>query len=124
MARDLKKQRAAQAKWARDNPVAYDDPNRVARRTKIREAVDALKRNPCSDCGGTFPEVCMDFDHREGTVKKYPVSKMMATGYALRTILMEVEKCDLVCANCHRIRTFHEREYGNQYKRTTPSMLL
>ncbi len=65
--------------------------------------VEALKAAPCMDCGGTFPPECMDFDHVWGT-------KSLAVGVALQTRSMafvraEIAKCDLVCSNCHRIRT-------------------
>ena len=70
---------------------------------KRKVVTDALKDAPCSDCGGRFPPECMDFDHRPGTEKFRGVSKLAR--YRLEVLLAEVEKCDLVCANCHRIRT-------------------
>lgn len=60
---------------------------------------------PCADCHRTYPFCCMDFDHREGTVKSYNVGSMVAHGYSIDLIMTEIAKCDLVCANCHRIRT-------------------
>lgn len=47
----------------------------------------------------------MDFDHRPGKDKVQKVSTMFAAGWNLDVILAEISKCDLVCANCHRIRT-------------------
>lgn len=55
------------------------------------------------DCGGTFPPECMDFDHRPGEGKIMAVGRM--TGLARSRIEAEVAKTDLVCSNCHRIRT-------------------
>jgi hypothetical protein len=50
----------------------------------------------------------MQFDHRDPREKKYLVSQMV--GRAGRgTILAEVAKCDIVCANCHRERTYQRR---------------
>lgn len=54
------------------------------------------------DCGGTFPPECMDFDHVRG-VKEFAVSKSRFN--TMKRVLAEIAKCDLVCANCHRIRT-------------------
>lgn len=68
-----------------------------------------LKDKPCQDCGGKFPTCCMDFDHREGTTKSYNVGSMFAHHYARELIETEIVKCDLVCANCHRIRTRNRR---------------
>lgn len=73
--------------------------------------LDAIKNVPCLDCGRTFPPFCMDFDHVRGE-KLYNVG-CMAYSTAKRTlILAEIEKCDLVCANCHRIRTFRRSRKG------------
>lgn len=57
------------------------------------------------DCGGEFHPVCMQFDHR-GDDKKYKnISKM--TNYSMERIMEEIAKCDLVCANCHALRTYN-----------------
>lgn len=79
-----------------------------ARRQRVRGENQAWfveqKRNPCVDCKGEFPEVCMDFDHVRGN-KRMNLSQMMGMGYARKYLVAEIAKCDLVCANCHRIRT-------------------
>lgn len=74
------------------------------RRSEIRSWVAAQKSVPCADCGGRFPSVCMDLDHVRGE-KRFNV----AQGVYDRTfseVVEEVAKCDVVCANCHRVRTF------------------
>lgn len=67
-----------------------------------RSFIDWLKSIPCFDCGGQFPPECMDFDHRD------PSTKRRAPGAigSLNALQNEIMKCDLVCANCHRTRTF------------------
>lgn len=75
-----------------------------------------LKSNPCADCGGTFDSCCMDFDHREGTDKQYNIASMFAHHYSRELIEVELAKCELVCANCHRIRT-RDRRIGSGGKR-------
>lgn len=62
-----------------------------------------LKARPCLDCGGNFHYCQMDFDHVRGD-KVTEVSQ--ATGLSHELLLLEVAKCDLVCANCHRVRTY------------------
>jgi hypothetical protein len=69
-----------------------------------KRLVDELKRKPCADCERTFPSVAMDFDHIRGT-KKANIAQMMKQSYSLEAILDEIAKCELVCANCHRVRT-------------------
>ena len=72
------------------------------RARRNREFIAALKRKPCTDCGNTFPTECMDFDHVNGD-KRFLISQMAYWGR--ETILKEIAKCELVCSNCHRIRT-------------------
>lgn len=72
-------------------------------RQRWRDLLDHFKSGPCSDCGRKFPSVCMDFDHRDPSTKTYAIGDM---NYSMRkAFLEEVKKCDLVCSNCHRIRT-------------------
>jgi hypothetical protein len=70
-----------------------------------RRFIDYLKEAPCMDCGDSFPTECMDFDHRPDEQKSFSISSGIMYKYNREAILKEVAKCDLVCANCHRIRT-------------------
>lgn len=79
-------------------------------RAKKRAQVDELKRKPCADCGGTFHPFVMDFDHREGTAKTFNVSAGIPLGLSWNRIVEEAAKCDVVCSNCHRMRTFRRIE--------------
>lgn len=102
----------------------YRQPNRqrylaqvAERRRRLtarnRQMLQELKQRPCTDCGGSFPYYVMDFDHLGDKVGE--VSRM--TTYGSQRVLSEIAKCDLVCANCHRIRTF-----GRLKRRGTASM--
>jgi hypothetical protein len=77
--------------------------NRRARAT-INKLVAELKSHPCTDCGGRFPPFAMDFDHVRGT-KLGIISRMRVGRMAVAKILDEIDKCEIVCAVCHRIRT-------------------
>ena len=79
----------------------------IARKTRVyrerRIWIDALKKGPCADCKNQFPPAAMTFDHVRGRkIKK--ISQMLAS-YSKETILAEIAKCELVCANCHAIRS-------------------
>jgi len=74
--------------------------------------LDDLKRRACVDCGQGFPACAMDFDHVRPLQKRYTVSRMIGRA-GTATIMAEVAKCDIVCANCHRDRTFRRREAGS-----------
>lgn len=56
------------------------------------------------DCGKRYPSYVMDFDHRESKIRD--VSRMVSLGLGEATVLAEIAKCDVVCSNCHRERTF------------------
>ena len=72
------------------------------------DILDQLRSVPCVDCGGSFPQCAMDFDHRDPTTKVRSVTQMISNA-SIERILAEVAKCDIVCANCHRLRTFQRR---------------
>jgi hypothetical protein len=93
--------------WRARNPGRGNREKRNARNARWkagrREIVTELKRVPCAQCGGTFDPICMDFDHREGETKIADISAMMHA--PLERLFAEIAKCDVVCANCHRLRT-------------------
>ncbi len=58
----------------------------------------------CEMCGEDEP-VCLDFHHTSGD-KTASVGTLATGGYAKDTVLEEIEKCELLCANCHRKVTY------------------
>lgn len=58
---------------------------------------------PCADCGGFFPPCCMDFDHIDPSTKYENINGLKTA--KMEILIAEIKKCELVCANCHRIRT-------------------
>lgn len=72
------------------------------------ELLNRLRHVPCADCARSFPPCAMDFDHRRGVTKRVAVTRMIGRA-GVEAILEEVAKCDIVCANCHRLRTFTRR---------------
>lgn len=84
------------------NPKLLKAQKRIYRRRRLW--LDALKASAYQDCGGSFPPECMDFDHRDPALKSFGIGNGLSShGDAL--VLAEIAKCDLICANCHRIRT-------------------
>ena len=72
------------------------------------DLIAKLRDVHCLDCGGRFPFYVMQFDHRDPTEKSFMVSQMISHA-GPKTILAEAAKCDIVCANCHRDRTYRRR---------------
>lgn len=69
-----------------------------------RALVYAMKAGPCHDCERRYPHYVMDFDHPPGALKTIAISALM-TRASLQKVREEVARCDLVCSNCHRLRT-------------------
>jgi len=104
---DPEKRKAyAREHYARNKPkyLLTAKSHRQETREKIRGIIAETKAVPCMDCGGSFPVVCMDFDHRDPGTKNHNVSDLVKVG-SVRILEEEIAKCDIVCANCHRIRT-------------------
>ena len=76
--------------------------------TRNRNVVrEYLQKHPCTDCGNNNL-VVLDFDHVRGE-KVANISKMVSIGSSLVSLLREIEKCEVRCANCHRIVTAQRR---------------
>lgn len=75
-------------------------------RTKRLEFVNSLKNKPCTDCGIKYPPYVMEFDHLGNEKKFKEISVMVRQTYSEERILNEIKKCELVCSNCHRQRTY------------------
>jgi hypothetical protein len=70
-------------------------------------------KTPCMDCDKVFDWCVMDFDHRPKEAKEFAIGKVgniKATPHAIAKIEKEIAKCDLVCSNCHRVRTWITRQ--------------
>lgn len=98
----------AQCKGCRKNhpsqtPQATLD--RVLRtRQRNRQFIwDYYSTHPCLDCGESDPLV-LEPDHCNG-IKLANVSKLVHNTRSIKVIQAEIDKCEIVCANCHRRRT-------------------
>ena len=99
----------------------------MARRAPRQAIADEAKRKSgCVDCG-LRPEVLqvLEFDHREDEEKLFDVSDRMTSGN-LDDLRREIAKCDVVCANCHRIRTVKRNQFGATFggRRVVRSQIL
>jgi hypothetical protein len=98
------KRRLYSANWRSRNPEYARSKSSVRHRER-KAFVDWLKGLPCTDCATLFPPVCMDFDHVRGK-KVINVGNMLLWNW--ERFAEEILKCEIVCSNCHRIRT-HRR---------------
>lgn len=72
---------------------------------KSRALIKAAKDIPCADCKIKYPFYVMDYDHISPDKKFDLGGSWMSMGY--QQIEEEIKKCEVVCSNCHRIRTYN-----------------
>ena len=80
---------------------------RQLRHERTQFLIEFFATHPCADCGETDP-VVLEFDHVNAENKRFEIGAALAYR-AWETILEEIEKCEVVCANCHRRRTARRR---------------
>lgn len=90
--------------------ILYRQPCKRCRKIKYQKMctwVESFKNKPCMDCGGWFASCQMQFDHRNPLEKKFQIS--LLGGRSKISLYNEIKKCDVVCANCHCLRTQRRR---------------
>ena len=124
---NIEKERLRKRKWYEENVEKsrlkckkYREENYVEinekRRKKIRERKDKLvqsKGGRCEHCQQSFshPHV-YDFHHKDPTTKEFSIGYALTrTNIPIEDLLKEVDKCLMLCANCHRIE--HVRLRGD-----------
>ena len=88
---------------------------RIARQAYLHERyeqrrafIDKIKAVPCAVCGLEYPSYVMEFHHRNPMTKDFKISTSLVY-YNAKVIMQEIAKCDILCANCHRMK-----EWGTQ----------
>ena len=104
-----------QREWKKRNPGKYTKYMRRYKEThrgvlvergrirqrKYRDWMDGIKvgHGGCHNCGEKDP-CCLDFHHRDPEMKSFNVGS--TCNVSQKALESEIEKCDIVCANCHR----------------------
>lgn len=68
------------------------------------------RQGKCVNCGNNDYRV-LEFSHRDPTTKKGNIADLASRPVGVTTLTEEMKKCDLECANCHRIKTYKENGY-------------
>ena len=108
------KQKEAQRKHYLINKEKYSQRSREYKQKNIDYVRELKESTPCHDCGKKYPYAVMDFHHLNSDDKEFEINHMLRNTYSMKKILVEMEKCIILCANCHRIRT---------YRKTSPTPL-
>ena len=103
--------RKTDAAGYKKNKIWYDERNRKVKIVN-KEFVRSAKDVPCADCGLKYPPYVMDFDHLNSAIKVNNISAMAGQGWSLKRIKEEIDKCEVVCSNCHRIRTWNRAQHS------------
>lgn len=106
----------AMGKYEIDREIAHrkeiNDRKRYKERAIARGRAlvqEYFEAHPCIDCGESDP-VVLDFDHRNPEEKTMGIADLIGINQASNeTLLREIEKCDVRCANCHRRKHYQER---------------
>ena len=112
--------------------VALTTPTKIYRRHKCsvcylkakqvvrdghRKRFNSIKEERvCHDCGIKDKRV-LDFHHKKGSNKEFAISSFVEGGCGVERILKEIEKCVVLCANCHRIRHYEEKRSYSRFSR-------
>ena len=64
---------------------------------------DLKSKTPCAHCGKIVDPSCLDYHHLDRNTKKEPVSVLVRGNWSIEIIQKEIDKCDALCSNCHRI---------------------
>ena len=89
---------ACMGTWAGNKKTEYHRNRRIS----VVEWLKSL-RTYCKDCGETN-SIVLDFHHRNANEKSFSLTGSFCYSRSRDAILKEIKKCDVLCANCHRIR--------------------
>ena len=83
------------------------EQRRLKRKERKQEAI-AYKGGKCNDCGGEFHPSVYEFHHLNPLDKDHEPGSLLR--YSWKRLVAELDKCVLLCANCHRVRHWREDE--------------
>lgn len=101
-------QKEISRKHYQSNKQQYFDRNKKVKRANRLKILELKQNSPCTDCGQVFHPYIMEFDHTEPETKNFEIGR--AGQRTLKQITQELEQCEIVCANCHKLRTFRRMQ--------------
>lgn len=87
----------------------------IVRNRKIKNNLkkimfDYLSDKSCLQCGVNDPRV-LEFDHIKPSTKSFSIAQAINNTQKWENILLEINKCQILCANCHKIKTAEEQDW-------------
>lgn len=112
--KNKERRKVYQAKWHQENKERRLNKLYEDRQKRAEEFEEYKKTLKCSKCGFSHP-AALDFHHKNDTKKDYNISEQIRYK-SFDDIKKEVEKCVVLCANCHRILRYDIRKNGAEAK--------
>jgi len=99
--KDIVKRREYRRKWYALHKIS--ERAHVSRRKKeIKKWFQKYKESlHCASCGEKHPGV-LDFHHKNQKEKEFGINTRVHSGYSITKLKKEMDKCEVLCANCHR----------------------
>ena len=110
--KDQEKNREYQKKWYKNNAAAHKQKisiNRKKSKQENRDYIYNFLSNSCCNTCGEKDILVLEFDHLHN--KKHNISEMISSGISVENLKKEIEKCQVLCANCHRRKTAIEQNH-------------
>ena len=93
------------------NNKEYYHQRNIKRRKELKQLLFDIKRkSKCNVCRENHP-ACLDFHHKNPDKKKISISLIPSRFWSDERTLKEIEKCVILCANCHR-KAHHQEKLG------------
>jgi len=83
------------------------------RRDKRKDLLIQRFGDECHDCKKKFHKCAYDFHHIDPNIKSFEIAPALDRNW--NTILEEIEKCIMLCSNCHRIRHYREERGSTEF---------
>lgn len=104
----FKRRGSGDARHTMCNRCLYVKYTRPEAERKTQEVSDYKMAKGCADCGYSTHPAALEFDHLPGSVKSFNIMEKVGS-YSREKIWAEISKCEVVCANCHAVRTATRR---------------
>lgn len=113
--RDIEKAKKYQREWYQQHKEKVI-AKRKKQQLKIRIWFMRYKSTlSCVDCGANHPAV-LQFHHRDRAEKSFAIADVVRKASSMKQITNEIEKCDVVCVNCHAKRHWREKHQTNSWE--------
>lgn len=94
-------QRRYSRKWYTYNKARQIEANNRQRDKMVEWFQEYKSGLQCSKCPKNHP-ACLEFHHRKSDDKYEEIANMVRNRRSKKAILAEIDKCDVLCSNCHR----------------------